>query len=64
MIRQFKITAKHDNGIFSMVIYGHSSEESAIKAFLDVEKAPRSCILKVEDLSTVERTTSQILRVI
>ena len=54
-LRQFRITARSDSGIFNMVIYGHSSEESAVATFLDIEKAPRSCIIKVEDLSTVER---------
>jgi hypothetical protein len=60
-IRQFKITARHDSGVYSMVIYGHSSEKSAVDCFLDIEKAPLSCILKVEDLSTAPRTTFQSL---
>jgi len=58
-IRQYKITARSDSGIYSMVIYGHSSEKSAIDCFLDIEKAPLSCILKVENLSTAPRTMYQ-----
>jgi len=55
-IRQYKITARSDSGIYSMVIYGHSSEQSAIDCFLNTEKAPLSCILNVENLSTEPRS--------
>jgi len=58
-IRQYKITARHDHGVYSMVIYGHSSEKSAIDCFLDIEKAPLSSIIKVENLSTAPRTIYQ-----
>jgi hypothetical protein len=58
-IRQYRITARHDHGVYSMVIYGHSSEKSAIDCFLDIEKAPMSCILKVENLSTEPRSMYQ-----
>lgn len=61
-IRQFRITSKHDHGYFTMVIFGHSSEESAIKTFMDVEKCPRSAIIKVEDLSTRPRTAQEVLK--
>jgi aminoglycoside N3'-acetyltransferase len=58
-IRQYRITARHDHGIYSMVIYGHSSEKSAIDCFLDIEKAPLSSIIKVENLSTEPRSMYQ-----
>ena len=51
-IRQFRITSRHDRGYFEMILFGHTSEESAIKTFMDVERCPRSAIIKVEDLST------------
>jgi hypothetical protein len=38
-IRQYKITARHDHGVYSMVIYGHSSEKSAIDCFFGYRKS-------------------------
>jgi hypothetical protein len=58
-IRQYKITANSDSGIYSITIYGHSNEQSAIDCFLNTEKAPLSCILKVENLSTETRSLHQ-----
>jgi hypothetical protein len=45
-----------------MTLFGHTSEESAIKTFMDVEKCPRSAIIKVEDLSTRPRTFAEVTR--
>jgi hypothetical protein len=61
-IKQFRITSKHDRGYFTMTLFGHTSEESAIKTFMDVEKCPRSAIIKVEDLSTRPRTFHEVTR--
>ena len=60
-IKQFRITSKHDHGYFTMIIFGHSSAESAIETFMDIEKCPRSAIIQVEDLSTRPRTAQEVL---
>ena len=54
-IHQYRITSKHDKGYYELILFGHTSEDSAIKTFMDIEKCPRSAIIKVEDLSTRER---------
>ena len=61
-IKQFRITSKHDRGYFEMTIFGHSTAESAIETFMDIEKCPRSAIIKVEDLSTRPRTFYELTK--
>jgi hypothetical protein len=61
-IKQYRITSRHGQGYFTMLLFGHTSEESAIKTFMDVEKCPRSAIIKVEDLSTRPRTFAEVTR--
>jgi hypothetical protein len=58
----FKFTLKHDNGTAAVTLYGHNSEESAIKSIMAIERCPRRAILKVEDLTPIPRTTAQITR--
>ena len=61
-VKQFRITSKHDKGYFTMTLFGHTSEESAINTFMDIEKCPRCAIIKVEDLSTRPRTFNELTK--
>lgn len=58
MIKQFRVTLKHDNGIAKIMVYGHSSEESVKQFILNTERCPGRSILNIEDLSTVNRPQS------
>jgi hypothetical protein len=58
----YRLTLQHDHGTATVTLYGHSSEESAIKAIMKIERCPRRSIIKIEDLNPVSRTTAQITR--
>jgi hypothetical protein len=58
----FQFTLKHDHGLATVTLYGHPSEESAIKSIMAIERCPRRSIIKIEDLTPVNRTTAQITR--
>ena len=58
MIRQYRVTLKHDKGIAKIMVYGHSSVESVKKFIFDTERCPERSILNIEDLSTVNRPQS------
>lgn len=58
MIRQYRVTLNHDNGITKITVYGHSSPESVKKMILETERCPERAILNIEDLSTIDRKTS------
>jgi hypothetical protein len=58
----FQFTLQHDHGLATVTLYGHNSEESAIKSIMAIERCPRRSIIKIEDLTPVTRTTAQITR--
>jgi hypothetical protein len=58
----FQFTLQHDHGLATVTLYGHSSEESAIKSIMAIERCPRRSIIKIEDLTPVSRTTAQLTR--
>jgi hypothetical protein len=58
----YRLTLQHDHGLATVTLYGHNSEESAIKSIMAIERCPRRSIIKIEDLTPVTRTTAQITR--
>ena len=59
----YRLTLQHDHGTATVTLYGHPSEESAIKAIMKIERCPRRAILKVEDLTPTPRTTAELTRI-
>jgi len=58
----YRLTLQHDHGLATVTLYGHNSEESAIKSIMAIERCPRRSIIKIEDLTPVSRTTAQTTR--
>jgi hypothetical protein len=58
----YRLTLQHDHGLATVTLYGHPSEESAIKSIMAIERCPRRSILKIEDLTPVQRSTAALTR--
>jgi hypothetical protein len=58
----FQFTLQHDYGLATVTLYGHNSEESAIKSIMAIERCPRRSILKIEDLTPAQRSTAATTR--
>lgn len=58
----FRFTLQHDNGLAKITLYGHNSEESAIKSIMAIERCPRRSIINIEDLTPIQRTKAALTR--
>jgi len=58
----FQFTLKHDHGLTTVTLYGHNSEESAIKSIMAIERCPRRSIIKIEDLTPIQRSFATTTR--
>jgi hypothetical protein len=58
----FQFTLQHEHGLATVTLYGHNSEESAIKSIMAIERCPRRSIIKIEDLTPVQRSKAALTR--
>jgi hypothetical protein len=58
----YRLTLQHDHGLATVTLYGHNSEESAIKSIMAIERCPRRSILKIEDLTPIQRSFATMTR--
>lgn len=50
-IRQYRITSYQNGGQFIVSLFGHKSEEEALKAFKSMGVYVKGSIIRVDDLS-------------